>query len=114
MSAIRAIHLLACVAACLAAPFASAQAPSSSRAAGAEATASGVAASSLVCLAKSGLEVAPVSFDALGKATAWVLVHRVKDEIVASERIGAQEILELRQLRCDPPSEPSQGLALVG
>lgn len=58
-----------------------------------------VAASATACT--TGLiEIAPVSFDAGGKATAWVIVHRVDGEIVASERVTPQEIEKLHRTPC--------------
>lgn len=58
-----------------------------------------VAASATACT--TGLiEIAPVSFDAGGKASAWVIVHRVDGEIVASERVTEQEIEQLHRAPC--------------
>jgi hypothetical protein len=57
------------------------------------------AASSWSCQAKV-VEIAPVSEDAAGRPTAWVMVHRVKGEIVAAERLSAAEVEQVRRLPC--------------
>jgi hypothetical protein len=59
-----------------------------------------VAASAAAC--SSGLiEIAPVSFDGGGNATAWVVVHRVDGEVVAAERVTAQEVEQLHRSPCN-------------
>jgi hypothetical protein len=58
-----------------------------------------VAASATACT--TGLiEIAPVSFDTGGKATAYVVVHRVNGEVVAAERVTPQEIEQLHRSPC--------------
>jgi hypothetical protein len=58
-----------------------------------------VAASATACT--TGLiEIAPVSFDTGGKATAYVVVHRVNGEVVAAERVTTQEIEQLHRSPC--------------
>jgi hypothetical protein len=58
-----------------------------------------VAASATACT--TGLiEIAPVSFDTGGKATAYVVVHRVNGEVVAAERVTPQEIEQLHRAPC--------------
>ena len=42
------------------------------------------------CVSRTTVEIAPVSFDTRGSAEAWVMVHRVKGEVVAAERIDQQ------------------------
>lgn len=46
------------------------------------------------------VEIAPASFDTSGVATAWVMVHRVKGEIVAAERISERQVEQFRKLPC--------------
>lgn len=57
------------------------------------------AASAWQCQAKV-VEIAPVSEDTNGKATAWVMVHRVGGEIIAAERLSAREVEQVRRLPC--------------
>lgn len=46
------------------------------------------------------VEIAPVSFDTSGGATGWVIVYRMKGEVIASERISARKAQQLRALPC--------------
>lgn len=46
------------------------------------------------------VEIAPVSDDTNGRATAWVMVHRVKGEIIAAERVSEREVEQIRRLPC--------------
>lgn len=57
------------------------------------------AAVSWACTAKT-VELAPVSLDTRGQATAWVMVHRVKGEIIAAERVSEQEVEQIRRMPC--------------
>jgi hypothetical protein len=57
------------------------------------------AAAAWQCQAKV-VEIAPVSQDTTGKATAWVMVHRVGGEIIAAERLSATEVEQVRRLPC--------------
>lgn len=57
------------------------------------------AASAWQCQAKV-VEIAPVSQDTNGKATAWVMVHRVAGEIIAAERLSNTEVEQVRRLPC--------------
>jgi hypothetical protein len=61
----------------------------------------------------STIEIAPVSEDTSGKPTAWVMVHRVKGEIIAAERVDAREVERIRALPCGP-SLKSTPAPLVG
>lgn len=63
-----------------------------------------------ICASRASIEVAPVSFDTAGGVEAWVVVHRVKGEVVAAERIGKRELENLRSKPC----ESEGGVALVG
>jgi hypothetical protein len=63
-----------------------------------------------ICASRASIEVAPVSFDTAGSAEAWVVVHRVKGEVVAAERIGKRDLEKLRRNPCDSEG----GVALVG
>ncbi len=44
-----------------------------------------------------------MSFDTRGQTTAWVAVYRNKGEIIASERIDARQIEQLRRMPCGSP-----------
>jgi len=57
------------------------------------------AASAWQCQAKV-VEIAPVSQDTNGRATAWVMVHRVGGEVIAAERLSAAEVEQVRRLPC--------------
>lgn len=56
-------------------------------------------ASAWQCNAKV-VEIAPVSEDTSGKATGWVMVHRVAGEIIAAERLSAAEVEQVRRMPC--------------
>lgn len=57
------------------------------------------AATSWACTFKT-VEIAPVSLDIRGEATAWVMVHRVNGEVVAAERVSEKEVQQIRRLPC--------------
>jgi hypothetical protein len=57
------------------------------------------------------IEIAPVSFDVAGRADEWVLVHRVKGEVVASERLSQDEAEQVKRLPCGRTTQPK---TLVG
>ncbi len=70
-----------------------------------------VMASAAAC--SSGLiEIAPVSFDASGRAEAWVVVYRINGEIVASERVSPAEVEQLQRSPCRADSY--RGVQLEG
>lgn len=71
------------------------------------------AAGKWTCVSRATVEIAPVSFDTTGQATAWVMVHRVKGEIIAAERISQREADELRRMPCGAPNS-EQGGVLIG
>jgi hypothetical protein len=62
------------------------------------------------CASRATIEIAPVSFDTWGSAEAWVMVHRVKGEVIAAERIDRREVEKLRTTPCSEQG----GVALVG
>jgi hypothetical protein len=62
------------------------------------------------CLSRTVVEIAPVSFDSFGSAEAWVVVHRVKGEVVASERIDKRAVDMLRAAPCSDQG----GVVLIG
>lgn len=62
-------------------------------------TAKSAAAASWACQTKV-VEIAPVSEEANGRPTAWVMVHRVQGEIVAAERLSASEVEQVRRMPC--------------
>jgi hypothetical protein len=66
------------------------------------------------CVSRATVEIAPVSHDTRGRAEAWVLVHRANGEIIASERVDAREVEQLRRLPCGTPDSDLGGVALVG
>jgi hypothetical protein len=62
-----------------------------------------------ICVSRTTVEIAPVSFDTVGAAEAWVMVHRMNGKVVAAERIEKREVDELRRMPCG-----DQGGVLVG
>lgn len=66
------------------------------------------------CVSTATVELAPVSYDARGMASAWVMVHRDKGEIVAAERVSSKDVEQLRRLPCGTPDSDLGGIALVG
>ncbi len=66
------------------------------------------------CVSTATVELAPVSYDARGMASAWVMVHRDKGEIVAAERVSSKDAEQLRRLPCGTPDSDLGGVALVG
>ena len=66
------------------------------------------------CVSRATVEIAPVSYDTRGQANAWVTVYRDRGEIIASERVDAREVEQLRRLPCGTPDSNLGGLALVG
>lgn len=66
------------------------------------------------CMSATTVEIAPVSFDARGLASAWVRVYRDRGEIVAAERISRNDIEQIRRLPCGTPDSDLGGIALVG
>jgi hypothetical protein len=66
------------------------------------------------CASRATIEIAPVSYDTRGRASAWVVVHRDHGEIIASERVDAREVEQLRRLPCGAPDSDLGGVALLG
>jgi hypothetical protein len=66
------------------------------------------------CISRATVEIAPVSYDTRGQANAWVTVYRDRGEIIASERVDALEVEQLRRLPCGTPDSNLGGVALVG
>jgi hypothetical protein len=64
-----------------------------------------VATTQWTCLAGAAIEIAPVSFDTAGVADTWVMVHRVKGEVIAAERISQRQAEQLRHLSCSARAE---------
>ncbi len=62
-------------------------------------TAKPAAATSWTCQTKV-VEIAPVSEETSGRATAWVMIHRVQGEIIAAERLSASEVERVRRMPC--------------
>ena len=82
-----------------------------------QAAASKAAPGKWTCMSRATVEIAPVSFDTSGEPAAWVMVHRIKGEIVASERISARQVDEIRRLPCGARDSNDGGVAsdrLVG
>jgi hypothetical protein len=82
-------------------PASEAQTPSTSSAI--SSSASSAPAGKWSCLARQTVEIAPVSYDTRGQTNAWVAVYRSKGEIIASERIDARQIEQLRRMPCGSP-----------
>src|SRR5262245_38889858 len=59
------------------------------------------------------VELAPVSHDTSGQPSQWVVVHRVKGEIVAAERVSPTEVEQIRAMPCGTakpvPQQPLLG-----
>ena len=72
------------------------------------------AATSWTCVSRASVEVAPVSFDTAGEPAAWVVVHRIDGEVIASERVSPVELQKLRRLPCGTPDSDLGGVAAVG
>lgn len=70
-----------------------------------------IAASATAC-ATGLIEIAPVSFDTAGRPDAWVVVHRVNGEIVASQRVSSNEIEKLNRAPCG--ADTWRGVMLAG
>jgi hypothetical protein len=88
-----------------------AQTPSAlSKPASVAAAASASAPGRWTCVSRATIEIAPVSFDTKGSAEAWVMVYRVKGEVLAAERIDGREVEKLRAKPCTDQG----GVALVG
>jgi len=66
------------------------------------------------CVSRATIEIAPVSYDTRGQASAWVMVHRDHGEIIASERVDAREVEQLRRMPCGAPDSDLGGVAMVG
>jgi hypothetical protein len=66
------------------------------------------------CASRATIEIAPVSYDTRGRASAWVMVHRDHGEIIASERVDSREVEQLRRLPCGTPDSDLGGVALLG
>lgn len=52
------------------------------------------------CRTAAGVEVAPVSFDALNAPVAWVIVERAGGEPVSAERIDPANTTLINSIRC--------------
>lgn len=46
------------------------------------------------------VELSPVSHDTAGRPSEWVMVHRVNGEIVAAERVSADDAAQIRAMPC--------------
>jgi len=66
------------------------------------------------CASRATIEIAPVSYDTRGRASAWVMVHRDHGEIIASERVDPREVEQLRRLPCGTRDSDLGGVALLG
>ncbi|MFT3725560.1 MAG: hypothetical protein QM773_18475 [Hyphomonadaceae bacterium] len=54
------------------------------------------------------VELAPVSHDTAGRPSEWVMVHRVKGEIIAAERVSAADVAQIRAMPCGAAKPASQ------
>ena len=108
------VAFLAAAGALVAAPTLAQTAPATSAAASASVKSVASSTGKWTCVSTATVEIAPVSFDTSGQAKAWVMVHRVKGEIIAAERISAREAEQLRRLPCGTRDGDDGGIALVG
>jgi hypothetical protein len=66
------------------------------------------------CVSRAVIEIAPVSYDTAGAPSGWVVVHRVKGEIIASERVSDLDVRKLSRLPCGAPDSDLGGVAVIG
>lgn len=59
------------------------------------------------------VEIVPVSHDTAGRPYEWVMVHRVKGEIVAAERVSAADVAQIRAMPCGA-ARPAPQAPLLG
>ena len=59
------------------------------------------------------VELAPVSHDTAGRPAEWVIVHRVKGEIIAAERVSASDVAQIRATPCGA-AKPAPQAPLLG
>lgn len=52
------------------------------------------------CFTQKTVEFAPVSFDVRGKPS-WVIVYRVKGEVIASQRVSETEMEQIKRAPCE-------------
>lgn len=66
---------------------------------------SGSASNRWACAAGASMEIGEVSNDVAGQPARYVLVHRQGEEVVASQRLSATEVIAYRNLSCPGQSE---------
>lgn len=66
------------------------------------------------CVSRAVIEIAPVSYDTAGAPSGWVMVHRIKGEIIASERVSDLDVQKLSRLPCGAPDSELGGVAVIG
>lgn len=93
-------------------PMAQAQTPHSSLLKPTAMAAKMAAAGKWTCMSKMTVEIATVSGDVRSQAPSWVLVHRMKGEIIASERVDAHQIEQIRRLPCGTADSEDGGIAI--
>ena len=63
------------------------------------------------CMFRQTVELAPVSFDVRG-APSWVVVYRMKGEIIASQRVSAREVEQIKRMPCGDANSELGGIAI--
>ncbi len=66
------------------------------------------------CASSSSFEIAEVSTDVASEKTAYVLIHRVKGEPIASQRLTPAEVESFRRLGCDSDIAATEMAAVIG
>jgi hypothetical protein len=95
----------------LAIPAAHAQTATGASAPKSQIAAAAAAGGKWTCMFRQTVELAPVSFDVRGKPS-WVVVYRVKGEIIASQRVSEREVEQLKRMPCGDANSEFGGMAI--
>lgn len=66
------------------------------------------------CASSSSFEIAEVSSDVASDKTAYVLIHRVKGEPIASQRLTPAEVESFRRMGCDSDIATTEMASVIG
>ena len=95
----------------LAIPAAHAQAVRGAPAPKSQVASTSIGGGKWTCVSRQTVEIAPVSFDVRGQPS-WVVVYRVKGEIIASQRVSEREVDQIRRMPCGEPDSEQGGVAI--
>jgi hypothetical protein len=95
----------------LAIPAAHAQAGKGASAPKAQIASASASGGKWTCLFRQTVEIAPVSFDVRGQAS-WVVVYRLKGEIIASQRVSERELEQIKRMPCGDANSEYGGIAI--